>query len=514
MEEFNSDYIVLSSTDSQKLIQWDVKTGGIYMEKEVKKEDTGLQHTDGNIKGAVYCSNGEVIAVLSDKCVHILDSNSGTELYKIETNYESLNEEDNLPIYIFASYIFACEQEPLIVVGIQKEYIEPNDNNPNLNSEIQVYNIETGERVDSRECSDPEIESVRISNNGRFIVVILPQGTEYFDLELDTEIEMQSVELDTEDKWVTSCNFSKDNKLLICGFHDGLIEVYNTSIKIEGNSLTLTVLYTFSEVFDRQVSDCRFLNSTLGSITKGKPDIGYSDIPTPDVILTCSTNGLIKLLRIDGEVIQNIDVQEKLEKNEKLKRTHHNVVEDGNIWVNRDIIVSKYEGYNSCDICIMCEDESMIVVSVHNHSMGDNSIICVFDLYGNLLRILEEFPEPSHILSLCSKPIDYGLKREKSSSILRSIAIDETSSVVETINAIIKNVKNNDNLEILENAKISLLDAQKKRSTTRSRPSTPVEIVFGDLHKREELVDYIVPKPKRPKHKGGTRLVWIHKSTE
>ena len=75
MEEFNSDYIVLSSTDSQKLIQWDVKTGGIYMEKEVKKEDTGLQHTDGNIKGAVYCSNGEVIAVLSDKCVHILDSN-------------------------------------------------------------------------------------------------------------------------------------------------------------------------------------------------------------------------------------------------------------------------------------------------------------------------------------------------------------------------------------------------------------------------------------------------------
>ena len=62
MEEFNSDYIVLSSTYSKKLIQWDVKTGGIYMEKELKKEDMGLQDNEYNIKGAVYCSNGEVIA--------------------------------------------------------------------------------------------------------------------------------------------------------------------------------------------------------------------------------------------------------------------------------------------------------------------------------------------------------------------------------------------------------------------------------------------------------------------
>jgi len=280
-------------------------------------------------------------------------------------------------------------------------------------------------------------------------------------------------------------------------------------IKIDENLLTLTVLYTFNDVFNSPVSDCRFLNSTLGSITKGRPDIGYSNIPNPDVILTCSTNGVIKLLRIDGGVIQNIDVKEKLELNEKFERMYTDVVED------RNIIVSKYRGYNSCDICIMCDDESMIVVSVHNHSMRDNSIICVFNLYGNLLKVLEEFPEQSHILSLCSKPIDYGLKREKSTSILRSIAIDETSSIIETINAIIKNVDNNDNndnndnRQILENTKSRLLDAQKRRSGTRSRPSTPIEMVFGDIHKRGELVDFIHPKPKRPKHKGGTRLRWI-----
>jgi len=505
MDEFTSDYVILSSTYSQKIIQWDVKTGGIYMEKRVNNEENELID---NIKSANYCSNGELIAVLSEKCIHILDTNSGTELYKIETNYESLNEEDNLPITVFASHIFTCEQEPFIAVGMEKEYIDPNVNDHNLNSEVHIYNIKTGQKINEIECSDPEIDALRISNNGRFVVVLLGQGTEFHDLETN-ENNIQFVELDVHQRWVTCANFSKNSKLLICGFHDGNIELYDTTIKMVGDSPALTVLYNFNDFFDRSITDCRFLSSSFESINKNNPDISLNDTSNPDLILICSGNGLIKLLHTNGEIILNIDIQEKLEKNEKLQRTHHNVVEDGNNWVGRDIIVSKYEGYNSCDQCIMCEDESMIVVSVHNHSMEDNSIICVFDLYGNLLKVLEEFPQPTHIFSLYSKPINYSLKRERSQSVLRSIAIDETSSVVETIDAMIKNVENDDNLEILENAKKSLLDAQNKRSNTRSRPSTPVETVFGDLHKRQELIDYIIPKPKRPKHKGGTRLVWI-----
>ena len=134
--------------------------------------------------------------------------------------------------------------------------------------------------------------------------------------------------------------------------------------------------------------------------------------------------------------------------------------------------------------------------------MGDGSIICIFDVdSGELLRILEEFPITSHVLSLNMKPIDYGLKRESSSSLLRSIMIDETSSAIETLNALIKNANRDENIKILEESRDKLLEAQENRISKRSRPSTPVEMVFGDQHKREELMDYIHPKAIRPNPK-------------
>ena len=63
---------------------------------------------------------------------------------------------------------------------------------------------------------------------------------------------------------------------------------------------------------------------------------------------------------------------------------------------------------------------------------------------------------------LSSKPINYDIKREKSASLLRSIAINETSSIVESIDALLTNINNNENIEILEKTKRDLLEAQNK----------------------------------------------------
>ena len=53
------------------------------------------------------------------------------------------------------------------------------------------------------------------------------------------------------------------------------------------------------------------------------------------------------------------------------------------------------------------------------------------------------------ILSLSSKPINYDIKREKSASLLRSIAINETSSIVESIDALLRNINNNENIHLV-----------------------------------------------------------------
>ena len=123
------------------------------------------------------------------------------------------------------------------------------------------------------------------------------------------------------------------------------------------------------------VSDCRFLKSTLGSISIGLAE--PTQTASPDVILTCSSAGEISLLRIDGGVILNIDVQEKLYYKNHFNNFYSRAIVPGvsSEPISVNVIVSKYEGYHSCDTCIMCDDESMIIVNVHNHSFGDNSLI-------------------------------------------------------------------------------------------------------------------------------------------
>ncbi len=490
MDEINSDYVILSLTENCKLLQWDIKSGALYSEKIVENPNEKSLCTD--VISAQYCSNGQKIVVLCNFYLFIFDSNTGEEIHKIEMNGQN---DDGILGRAVAMDVSATSG--YVAIGKNYESIDEEDEN----SKVLIYDINSdsiSSPVDEYVCTSNSIEFLKISNNGEYILVVLDGGNEFYDFNFvtDNDDDEQYVELEG----ILSCaNFSYDGKLLLCGDQDGNIVVYHTKVQlVEGGIQDLEILYIFNEVFSGMVSDCRFLKSTLGSISIGLAE--PTQTASPDVILTCSSAGEISLLRIDGGVILNIDVQEKLYYKNHFNNFYSRAIVPGvsSEPISVNVIVSKYEGYHSCDTCIMCDDESMIIVNVHNHSFGDNSLICVFDLRGNLLKVLEEFPENGHILSLSSKPINYDIKREKSASLLRSIAINETSSIVESIDALLTNINNNENIEILEKTKRDLLEAQNKRSVKSSRPSTPIEMVFGDQHKRTELMDYIHPKARRP----------------
>lgn len=498
MDEINSDYVILSLTENCKLLQWDIKSGALYSEKIVENPDEKSLCND--VISAQYCSNGQKIVVLCNFYLFIFDSNTGEEIHKIQ-----MNGPNDDGIVGRAAALSVSESTGYVAIGKNYESIG-DDGDDGEDSKVLMYDINSdsiSSPVDEYVCTSNSIEFLKISNNGEYVIVVLDGGNEFYDFKFltDTDDDEQYVELEGI---LTCANFSNDDKLLLCGDQDGNIIIYHTAVQlVEGGIQELEILYTFNDVFSDMVSDCRFLKSTLGSISVGLA--APAQPGAPDVILTCSTSGEISLLRIDGGVILNIDVQEKLYYKNYFNNFYSRAIVPGvsSEPISVNLIVSKYEGYQSCDTCIMCEDESMIIVNVHNHSFGDNSLICVFDLRGNLLKVLEEFPENGHILSLSSKPINYDIKREKSASLLRSIAINETSSIVESIDALLTNINNNENIEILEKTKRDLLEAQNKRSVQSSRPSTPIEMVFGDQHKRIELMDYIHPKPRKPG--GGAR---------
>tara|TARA_B100000902_G_C27288589_1_gene905828 strand:- start:468 stop:2018 length:1551 start_codon:yes stop_codon:yes gene_type:complete len=504
MEELNSDYVILSLTETGHLQQWDAKTGGLYSDLKLEfYNDEDLINSD-TILEALYCSNGKKIALLGNRNIYIIDSSSGKELidYRISLLWEDENEEGIQMQGEGVAMSIAADANH-IAIGVDYNSVEPPLNEDDDFSEVIVYNIETGHingDENSYYCNSVGIEFLKISPNGRYLLVILDDSCEFYDFEMINEETNQYVEMSSANGIIKTCNFSMDNRMLLCGNElNGIIEIFDTNIIVDDDGeLALNMLYRFENVFTTSISHCEFLNNN-------------------NTILACSVGAGIKLLNLENNsTILDIDVEEKLSIKEFDKYYNRASIPalSSDDLINLNIIVSKYDGFNSCDKCIISSDKKMIITSVHNHSMGDGSIICIFDVdSGELLRILEEFPIPSHVLSLNMKPIDYGLKRESSSSLLRSLMIDETSSAIETLNVLIKNAKRDENIKILEDSKNKLLEAQENRISKRSRPSTPVEMVFGDQHKREELMDYIHPKAIRPdpKNQYGGNLKNMHK---
>ena len=504
MEDLNSDYVILSLTETGHLQQWDAKTGGLYADFKLDFYNEADSITSDTILEASYCSSGKKIALLGNRNIYIIDSSSGDELTELRISllWEDENEEG---VQMLAEGVVMSIGAGAnhIAIGVDYNSVEPPLNEDDDFSEVIVYDIETGHTsgaVNSYYCNSVGIEFLKISPNGRYLLVILDDACEFYDFEMVNEETNQYVEMSSASGIIKTCNFSIDNKMLLCGNElNGIIEIFDTNILVDDDGeLRLNMLYRFDNVFTTSISYCEFLTNK-------------------NVVLACSVGAGIKLLNLENNsTILDIDVEEKLsikEFDRYYNRASIPTLSSDDL-INLNIIVSKYDGFNSCDKCIISSDEKMIITSVHNHSMGDGSIICIFDIdSGELLRILEEFPITSHVLSLNMKPIDYGLKRESSSSLLRSILIDETSSAIETLNALIKNANRDENKKILEESRDKLLEAQENRISKRSRPSTPVEMVFGDQHKREELMDYIHPKAIRPnpKNQYGGNLKNMHK---
>ena len=95
MEDLNSDYVILSLTETGHLQQWDAKTGGLYADFKLDFYNEADSITGDTILEASYCSSGKKIALLGNRNIYIIDSSSGDELTELRISllWEDENEE-------------------------------------------------------------------------------------------------------------------------------------------------------------------------------------------------------------------------------------------------------------------------------------------------------------------------------------------------------------------------------------------------------------------------------------
>lgn len=522
MDERN-DYICCSLSQSCYVHEWNLKSGG-YMKRIFgsktdingnKPRNNGHFACDNPVRNSMYLSGGKDLMICSGNGVYIynFDIYSENAIERLIIRPPNQLGFETLDIVASRKEIKYCWCTKNNMLALAIEY--GNEQDDDLDSEIHVYD-DNGNYVKGFICNSGSLEMCKLSDDSRYVMTSTEDGVEFWDF--DDHLE-NAIDLDQD---IMCYNFSNCSEKVVCGLYDGIISVYKC--EKETNSSVIIELFRIESHMDI-VYDCIFFEDN-------------------NRILSSSLDGSVNIINMENNIIEkHIDIVSSLSNNRVFSRTFHRafpkditsrvkslfidkgLIEESNFEelnlidesLSQSVSAYLYEDYDNIEFCRLTPDEKNIVIVVNNGAIGTEaddelfSIICLLDFEGNIKQIINEFPVPEKIWSIDIKPINYEMKRSRSSNLLLEMVQSEDQKILSNLKSMIKSTKDNDLQEILTNTLNTLKDKLDKRSTSpvledRPRPGTPIEMIFTDPAKKDELVNFLYSDPnpaKRSRLEGG-----------